>query len=184
MYTQLNQYHVILEAQPNFTTIRQAEQDLHPGQCLLGGHRRGRQHFLLRLGLGLRRFECNHRVGPLHPFLRSAHAAQPASPWRQHQQHRLQFRQHQHQLHSQQRCSAGRLHPHWNRARNRSRSTTRANSLRLRFPSTWRRNAALGDAIAAINKAAKDMNFPASVQAGFQGTAASFENSLSTMKRC
>ena len=40
-------------------------------------------------------------------------------------------------------------------------------------------NAALGDAIDDINKAAKDMNFPASVQTGFQGTAASFENSLS-----
>jgi multidrug efflux pump len=40
-------------------------------------------------------------------------------------------------------------------------------------------NAALGEAITDINKAAKDMNFPASVQTGFQGTAASFENSLS-----
>ena len=37
----------------------------------------------------------------------------------------------------------------------------------------------LGEAIDAINKTAKDINFPASVQAGFQGTAASFENSLS-----
>ena len=40
-------------------------------------------------------------------------------------------------------------------------------------------NAALGEAITDINKAAKDLNFPASVQTGFQGTAASFENSLS-----
>jgi multidrug efflux pump len=40
-------------------------------------------------------------------------------------------------------------------------------------------NASLGEAIDAINKAAKDMNFPASVQAGFQGTAAAFENSQS-----
>jgi multidrug efflux pump len=40
-------------------------------------------------------------------------------------------------------------------------------------------NAALGDAITDINKAAKDIDFPASVQAGFQGTAAAFENSLS-----
>jgi multidrug efflux pump len=37
--------------------------------------------------------------------------------------------------------------------------------------------AALGDAITAINKVSKDMDFPPSVQAGFQGTAASFENS-------
>jgi multidrug efflux pump len=40
-------------------------------------------------------------------------------------------------------------------------------------------DAALGDAITDINKVAKDISFPASVQAGFQGTAAAFENSLS-----
>ena len=39
-------------------------------------------------------------------------------------------------------------------------------------------NASLGEAIDAINKTAKNMNFPASVQTGFQGTAAAFENSL------
>ncbi len=40
-------------------------------------------------------------------------------------------------------------------------------------------NAALGTAITDINKVAKNLNFPASLQSGFQGTAASFENSLS-----
>jgi multidrug efflux pump len=40
-------------------------------------------------------------------------------------------------------------------------------------------SASLGEAIDAINKAAKNMNFPASVQVGFQGTAAAFENSQS-----
>ncbi len=40
-------------------------------------------------------------------------------------------------------------------------------------------NAALGSAITAIDKTAKGMNFPASLQADFQGTAASFRNSLS-----
>jgi multidrug efflux pump len=39
-------------------------------------------------------------------------------------------------------------------------------------------NAALGDAIAAVDKVQKDMHMPASLQAGFQGTAASFTNSL------
>ncbi len=38
-------------------------------------------------------------------------------------------------------------------------------------------NASLGQAIDAINKTAKDVNFPPSVQTGFQGTAAAFENS-------
>ncbi|HEY1657513.1 MAG TPA: efflux RND transporter permease subunit, partial [Candidatus Sulfotelmatobacter sp.] len=40
-------------------------------------------------------------------------------------------------------------------------------------------NASLGTAIEDINKVTKKINFPASVQADFQGTAASFENSLS-----
>jgi multidrug efflux pump len=40
-------------------------------------------------------------------------------------------------------------------------------------------NAALGDAITAIDKAERDLHLPPSVQADFQGTAASFKNSLS-----
>jgi multidrug efflux pump len=40
-------------------------------------------------------------------------------------------------------------------------------------------NAALGEAINAVDKVEKDMHMPASLQAGFQGTAASFTNSLS-----
>jgi multidrug efflux pump len=40
-------------------------------------------------------------------------------------------------------------------------------------------NAALGGAITAIEKAQKDLNMPVSVQYGFQGTAASFQGSLS-----
>ncbi len=40
-------------------------------------------------------------------------------------------------------------------------------------------NASLGTAITDIDKAAKKLNFPASLQSGFQGTAASFQNSLS-----
>jgi multidrug efflux pump len=39
-------------------------------------------------------------------------------------------------------------------------------------------NAALGDAITSINKVQKDMHMPPSLQASFQGTAASFTNSL------
>jgi multidrug efflux pump len=40
-------------------------------------------------------------------------------------------------------------------------------------------NASLGTAITTVDKLQKDMNMPASVQADFQGTAASFRNSLS-----
>ena len=40
-------------------------------------------------------------------------------------------------------------------------------------------NAALGEAITAVDKVEKDLHMPPSLQAGFQGTAASFTNSLS-----
>ncbi|MBV8116205.1 MAG: efflux RND transporter permease subunit, partial [Silvibacterium sp.] len=40
-------------------------------------------------------------------------------------------------------------------------------------------HASLGNAISEIDKVAAEMNFPASLQADFQGTAASFRNSLS-----
>jgi len=40
-------------------------------------------------------------------------------------------------------------------------------------------NSSLGDAISSIDKVQKRMNMPASLQASFQGTAASFKNSLS-----
>jgi multidrug efflux pump len=39
-------------------------------------------------------------------------------------------------------------------------------------------NASLGEAISIVNQAQKDLNMPASIQYGFQGTAASFEASL------
>ena len=42
-------------------------------------------------------------------------------------------------------------------------------------------NAALGGAISAITKVQQDMHMPQSLQADFQGTAASFRNSLSNM---
>jgi len=40
-------------------------------------------------------------------------------------------------------------------------------------------NASLGEAISAVEKTQKEMNMPASLQTGFQGTAASFQASLS-----
>ena len=40
-------------------------------------------------------------------------------------------------------------------------------------------NASLGSAITAVNRLQRDMHMPASLQTGFQGTAASFTNSLS-----
>jgi multidrug efflux pump len=42
-------------------------------------------------------------------------------------------------------------------------------------------NAALGSAITAVDKAKKELHMPPSLQAGFQGTAAAFTDSLSTV---
>jgi multidrug efflux pump len=42
-------------------------------------------------------------------------------------------------------------------------------------------NAALGEAITAVDKVQKDMHMPPSLQAGFQGTAASFTDSLANV---
>jgi multidrug efflux pump len=42
-------------------------------------------------------------------------------------------------------------------------------------------NAALGDAIASIEKVQADMHMPPTIQGGFQGTAASFQSSLSNV---
>ena len=42
-------------------------------------------------------------------------------------------------------------------------------------------NAALGEAITAVNKVQKDMHMPPGLQAGFQGTAASFTDSLANV---
>jgi multidrug efflux pump len=41
-------------------------------------------------------------------------------------------------------------------------------------------NASLGDAVSAVEKMQKEMHMPASIQAGFQGAAASFQASLSS----
>jgi len=46
------------------------------------------------------------------------------------------------------------------------------------YRSIWR-ECALGEAITAVDKVEKDLHMPPSLQAGFQGTAASFTNSLS-----
>ena len=83
MYTQLNQYHVIMEAQPNFANdAEQVEQALHSGQRIFGRLRRGSQHFLLSFCFGLRWFECSHRICP--PIRRRpGFLRRLPMPWRQ-----------------------------------------------------------------------------------------------------
>ena len=61
----------------------------------------------------------------------------------------------------------------------RSPSITRASSPRSPSRSIWRRTPRWAAPSPTIDKVQKEMNMPASLQAGFQGTAASFKNSLS-----
>ncbi len=179
MYTQLNQYHVIMEAMPGFThDPRQAEQDLHPGQRIVGRNGRGSQHFLLCFSLGDSRFQRHHQARAVHALLRSPHPAPERHRPRIHCYHR------------------DRVPPNTATSSNFSNAVplgafskmemgTESLSINHQgqFPSVTvsfnlAPNASLGEAIDDINKAAKNMNFPPSVQAGFQGTAAAFENSL------
>ncbi len=111
MYTQLNQYHVILEAMPNFThDPKQAEQDLHSGQCLVGRFGSGRQHFLLCFRLGHCRIQRHHHVRPLHSLLRSTHAAPERHRPRGQRYRRIELRQYHDQLQFQQRRPPGLVH--------------------------------------------------------------------------
>ena len=181
MYTQLNQYHVIMEAQPNFTIDPGKLNKIYiQGKCIFQHLRSGGQHLLFRLSLGHRRVQCEHRgyalytpsSGILTPDRRISIAASAATTG--------------------------------SSSANTNTSSTFSNAVPLTafahiqsghgtalhqppgaisigdgFVQSCAQRAALGEAIDAINKAAKQLNFPASVQTGFQGTAAAFENSLS-----
>ena len=67
MYTQLNQYHVILETEPQFqqnpTTLAES---VYSGQRVVGDIGAGRFYFVLGLRVGLRRIERNHRPSAVY----------------------------------------------------------------------------------------------------------------------
>ncbi len=179
MYTQLNQYHVIMEAQPNFTIDPNKLNKIYiQGSASSGSHRE------------------RPPAPPTPPRPRPLLGAmQPARPPSIHPRPAYLPR-------PQNALAAGESGTGSSSA-NTTTSSTLSNAVPLtafaqiqpgtealsinhqgQFPSVTvsfnlASNAALGGAIEAINKTAKDMNFPASVQTGFQGTAAAFENSLS-----
>ena len=134
MYTQLNQYHVILEALPEFQTgSEQAVEPVHPGQRVVGRIRRRSFHVLCLLQLCLRRLQRHHRCGRIHAFFRRADCA---ARMRWPQQLHLECRQ---QFHPGERGAAQRLHPVTTASTRRFPSTTRASFLRSPSLSIWRR---------------------------------------------
>ena len=76
MYTQLNQYHVILETDPKFQTEpSQTAGSVHSDQCVRGRLGARRFFVLCILGVFFRGLQCNHDLGGLHAFLGGAQRA-------------------------------------------------------------------------------------------------------------
>ena len=181
MYTQLNQYHVILEAQPQFqldpdklnklyiqansaaNTTGAAASSSGNGSTSAGSNALTGSALLYTIGEHPR----------LRPRMRSLRARR-ATPVKERHPPELQVPQ------SSNAVPLGAF----------SHFETKTEQLSInhqgQFPAitvsfNLAPNAALGGAISAITKVQKDMHMPASLQADFQGTAASFRNSLSNM---
>ncbi len=90
MYTQLNQYHVILEAQPQFQLTPDMLNHIYvQANAAAGTSRRGSVHFL-RPRFDLRRLELLHRRRALYAI---RHDARPCSPGAERKRRDLQRRQ-------------------------------------------------------------------------------------------
>ena len=189
LYTQLNQYHVVLETAPEWQRNPvEPGIALHPVECVIRRNRRGRGDVVLVVGIGFGGIECTDHLGEIHASSGVLTRAAPA-------------------------CSQDR---HRRRAHRRARERLRARRRTRRLP-RWAPTAiplsafthgradhgsALHQSPGAISGGngfvqprsecvaghgdhrhrqgvTKLHRFPASVQADFQGTAASFRNSLS-----
>jgi multidrug efflux pump len=180
MYTQLNQYHVILEAQPQFQQNPSTLQNLYiQANASSGTSGPGASNSFSASGSSSAGSNATTTSVLYTPTSSSSVLAPPANA-----------------LSPSGSSTAGS-------STNAASSSTMSNAVPLsaftrfqrtaealsinhqgQFPSVTvsfnlATNAALGSAITAINKVQRDMHMPASLQAGFQGTAASFENSLS-----
>jgi multidrug efflux pump len=179
MYTQLNQYHVILEAQPNFL--------IDPGKLnkiyIQGNASSGASGAAAATSFSASASASAGTNATTTPALLTPSSGALTPP--------------------QNAIALGATAAGGSSSANTNTSSTFSNSVPLsafarmepgtqslsinhqgQFPSVTvsfnlAPNASLGEAIDDINKAAKEMKFPASVQAEFQGTAAAFENSLS-----
>ena len=181
MYTQVNQYHVVLESRPAFQSDPDMLNHIYiQCECLLGNAAVRARRLVFRVRLVFGRIECADQSALYTP---SANTLAPPS-------NALSAST------STTTSSAGA-------ASAGATSSAMANAVPLsafahfektteplsithqgQFPAitvsfNLAPNASLGDAITAVDKLQKDMHMPASVQAGFQGTAASFQASLS-----
>jgi multidrug efflux pump len=180
LYTQLNQYHVILETQPAFQTDPSKLQSLYvQSNASSGATGAGASTSYAASGSASAGSNATTQSAPytpssgvLTPSTNALATTQPGSST------------------AATASTSGTSSAMSNRVPLSAFTTIRQISEPLaithqgQFPSVTVSfnlgpKAALGDAINAINKVQKQLNMPLSVQAGFQGTAASFENSLS-----
>ena len=179
MYTQLNQYHVIMEAQPNFTIDPNKLNKIYiQGSASSGASGAAASTSFSASASATAGIQCNHRAHPLHTLIRNTYSP-PECPGRRREQRRIEFRQHQHQFHPQQRRPLDRLCADSTRHGIPVDQPPGPISRQSRFLSTWRRTPRWAGPSRPSIKRQRRLNFPASVQTGFQGTAAAFENSLS-----
>ena len=153
MFTQLNQYHVVLEVKPEFQqNPLDLQRSVHP-------HRHGRAH--QRTGIG--RFDGQPVFGPS--------STSPAGELGQRRVHCHRYRRHgiaSSAVFGSASIASNTAFPNGgqvplsafiacrNQRPSRSRSTTRASSRWSRCPSISRPNASLGDAVEAVNKVKQD----------------------------
>jgi multidrug efflux pump len=181
MYTQLNQYHVILEAQPQFQQNPSTLQNLYiQANASSGTSGPGASNSFSASGSSAAGSNATTTSVLYTPTTSSGVLTPPANA-----------------------LSASSSSTASGSSANTASTSTMSNAVPLstfahfervpealsinhqgQFPSVTvsfnlAPNAALGSAITAINKVQRNMHMPASLQAGFQGTAASFENSLS-----
>ena len=180
MYTQLNQYHVILEAQPQFQQDPNTLQHLYiqanassgtsgpgastsfssSGSSSAGSNATttsvlytpffGRAHSSFECAVAEQRFDCIGLVLANTTTSSTMSNAVPLSAF-----------------------------THFQRATEALSINHQGQFPAVTVSFNLAPNAALGSAITAIDKVQQDMHMPPSLQADFQGTAASFKNSLS-----
>jgi multidrug efflux pump len=177
MYTQLNQYHVILEAQPNFQQNPNALASLYiQANASSGASGPGASNSFSASGSAAA--GSNATTAPVMYTPSSGTLTPPTTV--------LAASANSSQSSSNFTTSSGMSNavPLGTFAHIQRASEALSINHQGQFPSVTvsfnlAPNAALGSAISAITKVQEDMHMPASLQADFQGTAASFRNSLS-----
>ena len=111
MYTQLNQYHVILETDPKFQQDPAKLQDLYiQTNASVGGSGPGASSSYRILGVFVGRLECDHDCGGLHSILGGAQRAHECHHLRRGRERQCFKRNCSHQFRACQCRAAERVH--------------------------------------------------------------------------